>query len=267
MKKKIQILVFFLGVLVVWEIIRLYPHFKKYQQIASTLPNLKPIESNPTARSFPFPKKIWIHRVNSTERASYLESKYEGIEMDITFDTLTKTFDVGHPPSPSIGLSLENFFSKISHLHAHCFWLDFKNLREDNKKSACEKLLSLSKAMGIEHRIIVESQNAEALNIFTEAGFYTSYYVPVFHLETSSKGDIEKKYAEIQSALIHAKVCAVSGEASQYVFLEKYLPQYEKLLWQLDEKHGFSYYVTSFYLRLKSKVKVILVNENSPGYR
>lgn len=231
------------------------------------LPNLKASDLKPQYTNFRFPDKTWLHRVNSSERALLMSKKYEGLELDVTFDSLKNSFDVGHPPTPSIGLTLDDYFYKIPSIKNHAFWLDFKNLREDNKLNALKNILFIANKYGIKNRLIIESQNASSLNVFTNEGFYTSYYIPVFKLENISSLEIQKYYVEMLDVLKNSKVCAVSAASSQLPFLEKYFPEYDKLIWHLDDRRGLSFYVACIWLRQKSKVKVVLVNEDSKGFR
>jgi hypothetical protein len=267
MKKKLLLIIFFIGLYIGWKLFSLCIQFNKYQKISAKLPDLEVCHIEPATAAFEFPDKIWLHRVNSLERAKLMSGKYEGMELDITFDTLKNTFDVGHPPSPSIGLTLDDYFSNIPSISTHAFWLDFKNLREDNKMKAFHKLVSLVNTYQIKNRIIIESQNAGSLDIFTNAGFYTSYYVPVFDIQISSVEEIKKHYFEIINTLKSTRVCALSASSSQLGFLEKYFPDYDKLIWHLDESRSLSFYAAQSWLIRKTKVKVVLINENGAGFR
>src|SRR5690554_6067423 len=80
---------------------------------------------------FGYAEKIWAHRVNSLEKLASVQNKYTGVELDVVFDTLTNTFDVTHPPTPSIGLSLEQWLQTLDGDKG--VWIDFKNLTAANK--------------------------------------------------------------------------------------------------------------------------------------
>lgn len=260
-------IVFLILIYAGWKGISVFKNFMEYQQIKDKLPKLQAFDINPRCTRFNFPDKTWLHRVNSSERALLMAEKYEGLELDVTFDTLKSSFDIGHPPTPSIGLTLDDYFRKIPSIKKHAFWLDFKNLREDNKLKALKNLLFIANKYGIKNRLIVESQNASSLNVFTNEGFYTSYYIPVFNLANISTLEIQNHYYEMVNVLKNTKVCALSAASSQLPFLEKYFPQYDKLIWHLDDRRGLSFYAANIWLRWKSKVKVVLLNENSKGFR
>ena len=50
-------------------------------------------------------------------------------------------------------------------------------------------------------------------------------------------------------------------------FIEKYFPDTDVLVWYLDAGTGVRYHAWVTYLRLKTRVKVILVSQPSAGYR
>lgn len=241
--------------------------YYEYQKVFNELPDIENAISTPLKSDFNFKKKKWIHRVNSIQRAKIMADKYEGMEMDVRFDTLNAVFDVVHLPEPSIGLSLDKLFENIEEIKSHAFWLDFKNLTSENKVKACFHLITLVNKYGLHNRVIVESQNAEDLDVFANAGFYTSYYAPVFDLKSVSQADIKKYKNEMDEMLMKTKVHAISSSSSQLPFLEKYFPQYDKLAWHLDERKDLSYYIATAWLCKKEKLKVLLVNEHSDGYR
>ena len=57
--------------------------------------------------------KVWLHRVNSVERAVRMAKQYRGMEIDVMYDSAADAFDVGHPPAPSIGLSLDRLLAAV----------------------------------------------------------------------------------------------------------------------------------------------------------
>ncbi|MGB0974207.1 MAG: hypothetical protein ACPGU9_04365 [Flavobacteriaceae bacterium] len=122
--------------------------------------------------------KVHAHRANTLTKLQQAHWYYEGVELDVYYDEITDTFDIFHPPAQSIGLSLEEYLSKITDKKLK-IWLDFKNLTEANKIPARAKLNALlSKFQLKKQMFLVESKHIIHLQYFKANGFKTSYYVP-----------------------------------------------------------------------------------------
>ncbi len=126
-----------------------------------------------------FPKKIWIHRVNSIEKLNEVHKKFTGIELDIVYNIKSHSFDVNHPPTPSINLSLIEYLSAIKPLPRNKFWLDFKNLSQENALFSLKRLNTLCKKLHLDpEQFIVEAKTPSHLISFRKIGYKTSYYLP-----------------------------------------------------------------------------------------
>jgi hypothetical protein len=246
---------------------RLVGAVREVDAVAERLPDLPVVRSATLQRDPGFPV-VWAHRVNSVERARGVAPTYQGMEIDVVYDEAAGYFDVGHPPVPSAGISLETMLSAIPAVAEHYFWLDFKNLTDANKDAACARLLAIGRRYGIVSRVIVESTNPRALACFTENGFYTSYYLfPESTLSAMTPGQVAEYYAEVKANLLASKVNALSTPYRSLPFIEKYFPDADILVWYLESGAGVRYHAWVTYLRLRSRVKVILVSHSTPGYR
>ncbi|WP_295701785.1 phosphoethanolamine transferase [uncultured Helicobacter sp.] len=169
-----------------------------------------------------FPSKLWLHRVDETQKLIDFKDKYKGFEIDVHFLLApVPHFDVGHDGlESSIGLKLEDMLKLMQDSiksngwvegisdFPYRIWLDFKNLQSTNAASALKVLESLCKTYAIPHStFIVESGNYEDLGIFKKAGFFTSYYVPYYkqeELKTQKEEVIEHLKAIIKSGNVYA---------------------------------------------------------------
>jgi len=184
-----------------------------------------------------FDEKIWIHRVNSVELVMIMAEKYKGIEMDIIWNKDSIQFYVAHNPNPEIYLPLCQIFDSIHNIQEHYFWLDFKNLDEENSLMALEYLLKLTdKHQMIRKNVIVESMIPDLLSDFTIAGFSTSFYLPIWDFNPYIASDKEiADYAKtIDSMLLKSNVNYISGNHLLYHFIKKYFPDSQMFLWHLD---------------------------------
>src|SRR6476659_10647855 len=117
---------------------------RELRAIKSRLPELPEVRVRSRQHPGRFPP-VWLHRVNSVQRAVLMSRKFKGLEVDVVYDSAADYFDVGHPPVPSEGISLDQVFSAVPLLQRHFFWIDFKNLTESNEKAACQRLLAIGR--------------------------------------------------------------------------------------------------------------------------
>jgi len=210
-----------------------------------------------------FSEKIWLHRVNSIERANIMAEKYKGLEMDIYWDMDSARFYVTHiSPAPELSLPLSKMIDGIKNIREQYLWFDFKNLNEENAEPALEYLLKLNINRA---NTIVESGNPHLLSGFSAAGFATSYYLPIFNPYIVSENEIIDYAKKIDTALKNSNVNYISSDYVSYRFIKKYFPDSEILLWHLEDNR-LKPFVRKKLARDKN-VKVILVYEYSEGYR
>lgn len=209
--------------------------------------------------------KIWAHRINSIERLEYTKKKYSGVELDIVFDKITNTYDINHPPAASIGLTLESYLSHLYPSQPIGIWLDFKNLTEDNKNAALEKLLFLTKKFSLENsHIIVESPCPELLDSFSDSGFQTSYYLPN-DLYKMPNEKLVKIILEINKNINLYPTSGISTNLNDYIIIAEHFPKYRKYLWSSKKTYALKFF-SNFTLTWKAlhddTVAVLLVKEN-----
>lgn len=181
--------------------------------------------------------KVWAHRVNSIEKLNYTQKFYQGIEFDLVYDSISNTFDVNHPPSPSIALNLDIYFSKIKNKDLK-LWLDFKNLSETNAKKSAEILASLTKKHALNNEnILVESTEMHNLQSFKTLGFKTSFYLPqLFGLADESK--LLPTIDSIKKLLVKYPTTGISSNANAYELLKKHFKDEKKFFWHMYKPYS-----------------------------
>lgn len=216
--------------------------------------------------------KVWAHRVNSIEKLNYTQKRYAGIELDILYDEFSGTFDVNHPPAPSINLTLETYFSYWDKSQkASGLWLDFKNLNVSNYEKSLLHLIHLTEKFQLKrNKIIVESQHPQFLKGFEAAGFVTSYYLPS-ELHSLNEEQLSKKIAEINREITMFPTSAISTNIDDYEIISKHFSYHKKLLWSLHStlpKKGFKKYTLTKKALNDKTVEVLLVRVNrKKGHR
>lgn len=209
--------------------------------------------------------KIWAHRVNSVQKLEFTQKRYAGVELDLVFDNKTMTFDVNHPPAPSIGLTLENYLTHFDTRSPVGIWLDFKNLNQENAENSLIRLNELSLKYQLDkNSIIVESQFPQYLSGFSDSGYKTSYYLPTFLNQLSSK-DLIEKIKEIEQNMQSFHTTAISTNIVDYDIIANHFPEETKYLWAIDKTYThrlFKNYVQTRKALQDPKVEVLLVRVN-----
>jgi heptose-I-phosphate ethanolaminephosphotransferase len=167
--------------------------------------------------------KLWAHRINNLEKLEKAIKIFSGVELDVVFkrEGGKMYFDVYHPPSDSIGLSLERYFDAASSFPHLRFWLDLKNLSPDNKHDAFNRLNHLIKKYDLRKRIILESKKYSNLDIFTESGIYTSYYLPKIKVDEISEEEKKNKTKNLIKNITSANIRAISYTGYMYEYVKE----------------------------------------------
>jgi heptose-I-phosphate ethanolaminephosphotransferase len=251
-----------------WQAWRLGTTWHELRTVSGRLPDLPPLRGLTRRRDPGFPVKVWLHRVDSIERAVRMARAYAGMEIDVVFDSAASYFDVGHPPLPPAGISLDSLLAAVPVVGKHYFWIDFKNLTDGNAAAACAVLVGLARKYGLVGHMIVESPNPRALGCFADAGLYTSYYLfPDAGPATMDSTALVRYYEEVKANLAASRVNAVSSDYQSLPFIQAYLPETDALVWYLERKRDLRYRAVLFYLTHTREIRVVLVSKLSRGYR
>jgi hypothetical protein len=200
------------------------------------LPEMEAFADSVPSLPAAFRQARWVHRVNSVERLQEVRPVFNGLEIDLWYDEVQQALRVGHDADSSFHLELSELLSSADSLENCYLWLDIKSLDTINAPEIYRELSRLDDRFDIRARTLVESPCPQALTLFTDEGYLTSYYLPSFHVFKSSRKELRTYYDQVQNALRDARVNALSGNHMQFLFMEKYFPGYDHLLWNLDKK-------------------------------
>lgn len=181
--------------------------------------------------------KEWIKAVNTTVLMRAINKNSSGLECDIYFDSAKNLFEVHHDEDKYLGLNLDDLFQVYHNrgLQASA-WLDFKNLNEANAHASVSVLLQLRNKYGLQNKVLVESSKAGLLNEFSDSGFYTCYYTPMFNPYLAGDDSIKHWVDSLTLVINKANVNALSGYYFQYPFLHQYFPGYPILIWSPNDR-------------------------------
>ena len=148
--------------------------------------------------------------------------------------------------------------------------LDIKNLNENNMKAARNRLEQLCQKYAIPRRhFIVETRNLNALAYFTQAGFYTSYYVDFPKPSELDDEAIDTCITHLQRVADSHKVCALSFPGWWYADIhEKLHRDIDLLTWKhRTTELGMLFFPHNRRMLADEQLKVILVKSPSEYHR
>ncbi|MFZ1785146.1 MAG: hypothetical protein WAU23_08055, partial [Ferruginibacter sp.] len=92
-------------------------------------------------------------------------------------------------------------------------------------------LIQLRTKFNLHQKILVESQQASVLTAFSDSGFYTSCYVPMFNPYRINDAALLYWADSVGRSIRSTRVNALSGYYFQMDFLSHYFPDYPVLTW------------------------------------
>lgn len=179
-----------------------------------------------------YPDRLWLHRANSLEKWQEFSALYPNAEIDITVRE-DAVLDVTHDEPVSFGLSADRYIQALAH-NDRRLWLDIKNLTPPNAPRVIERLDSmLAQAHADRTRLIIESDNAEALGMFKQRGYYTSYYVRYDNPAQLTPAELATALNQLRKVADSGQVSALSFPIHWYATLHEQLhrPDIDLLTW------------------------------------
>ncbi len=204
--------------------------------------------------------KIWAHRVNSLEKLDSALDYFDGIELDLIYDLETDILDVNHTVGESIGLSFKTYLNAIDVSNGYPYlWLDIKKLDLNNGDQILKKLLELfhEKSYPL-NKVLIETRHPEVLPKFKQAGFKTSYYLPVrMYLKDSVA--LEKSLKDIRGVLEKQPDVSISTDYRDYEIIKKHFPNRNKYIWAILRWTHLEHKKVRAILK-DEKVEILLLN-------
>jgi len=185
-------------------------------------------------------QKVWAHRINTLGSLMQAADIFDGVEMDIFFDKKLKIY---HPPIKDVGLTYETMLSMDNGKRK--YWLDVKNLTNDNKQDILFQLNALDKKYELKKRTLFETDNIEAAGSLTKDGWHVSYYLPTDRGVSALISEEEKqKYASfVKAKLLTNNVGALSFDV-------RLMPIYKDYLIDFVKRNELKVYVWNHRLRV-----------------
>lgn len=212
--------------------------------------------------------KLWLHRCNSLEKMEEFEDDFPNIEVDIVYRG-NDVFDITHDADTTFGLKIDPYFTKIAESDGK-MWLDIKNVNSSNVEEMEESLDSIRESHDVDKdQLIIEGGDYNALETFTDEGYYTSYYVPFDKPWKLSKEEKELCIDKLQEVADSKKTCALSFPGWWYVPIKKYLHRNIDLLTWKHRSTQMSFLLSPLHDKMLNdkQLKVILIKSKGKYHR
>lgn len=231
-----------------------------------------PDEINFCISEYCMPEKFWLHRVDSVKKQEEFYNKYDGLEFDIIYYENNNGFENSHDPENYENYNLEKQLSTYQYLgKKNGIWFDFKNLNNDNKVYALNELNRLLAKYNIDKDIVwIESHDWQALKIFKDNKYRTSYYFPYYDLKTMNKNDMENIKMMTRNIALSGNIDAISFDGDYYDFIKTIdIPSNIVFLSWLDGSSWSEVWLRKKYSSIldDKRVKVILVKDKGKNHR
>ncbi len=209
--------------------------------------------------------KVFAHRVNSIQKLDAALNFFKGVELDLVYIDSLDVLDVNHPPAASIQLNFKTYLETLKSHHKKPFlWLDIKNLKLENSSKILKRLDAIFNQNKYEiSSVLIETQFPEALPIFREKGYKTSYYVPS-NLSQKNETHINSVVNTIRTTLNTQQELALSMSVDDYKILKPYFPKTTKYLWAIEKRYLKKHVLVREALQ-DTTVKIVLAKFNALG--
>lgn len=208
---------------------------------------------------YPIDEKFWLHRTDCLEKLREKGGKYAGVEFDLNWHKTVQDFDVSHDMTGRLYFPLDEFLTELP--QGKKIWFDYKNLNVENAQASMERMDALMQKHGVERgQVLVENSDWHGLKIFHDAGYYTSFYVPVNPYFLNSKIGQQKFAAALEDAVESRAVDAVSFPVEYYDLVKSLHLPVDLLTWAPGDR-WYRFCRDARLKRVKDdpQVKVILI--------
>ena len=195
--------------------------------------------------------KFWAHRVLTEDEFNNSSLVFNGVEIDLYFDSLNNYFLIKHDKIVN-NQTLKDFLASVDN-NKMFYWFDLKNLSYKNYKKSYDRFLHLDSLFKLNNRIIIESKNINCLSNFEN--FNISYWLKDYSF-FSSLFNINK----IKSDLIKFSPNSISCDYKSVDFYSNKFPNYNLICWTNNMNYNKENKQLSKIVS-KKNVKIVLVNK------
>ncbi len=216
-----------------------------------------------SSSTFAYPKsKIWAHGVYGIEMGRQTEDRFDGMEVDLVYSEYQDRLLIGHDLCDTVyDLSLDTWLDSLNHPESDYFWLDMKNLTPENASRISHHICQVGREHHILQRMMVESQDHQALKTVKDSGLYVILWVDNIWWSGHSEEEwFENTCRQIEE--LHPD--ALSGNYHNFPRLPEAFPNQHIHIWDTPRAYNDTNVAHSQMIASHPSVKVVLVDYPEP---
>ena len=175
--------------------------------------------------------RLIAHKVNLPGKLeAVLDHGIRSIELDVMFHQQGDSgyFEIGHDAHEGKGVTFASYLEILKDYPMKKIWIDVKNITDDNAVAMLAHLGKLDQQHHIKPIVLFESSTTSThFKDFSQAGFYTSYYLPtnaILKLQAQQNPEVLKQEAKrIRDWVASQSIPAISFPAFLYPFVKTYV--------------------------------------------
>lgn len=196
--------------------------------------------------------KLWAHRVLDFNEVNGKYNNFNGVEVDVFFESSKGIFDIRHH-GKYMGKTLLEYLENINNKEIF-LWVDLKNIDRNNVNDVLNRLNLILENTISKNQLIIESKNIELLDKLQNEGYFISYWVPSFNFFRSPF-----ELIIVKRNLIRFSPNAISCSHHNVDFYSRKFPNYNLHCWTNGLKTEEDK-LKIIELNKRDNVKVILVD-------
>ncbi|MBQ7533044.1 MAG: hypothetical protein IJT45_05020 [Bacteroidales bacterium] len=211
--------------------------------------------------------KIWKHGVYSKYDAAKYEDVFEGMEVDIVYSKEKDDLFIGRvEEDANKNEYFDDWLAMLKTPKKSRYWIDFKNLSNENCVYAIASLNRLVDKYGIKNNVMVESQDIEALKYAKQYGYHVILWVDNLYYwrEPHTHNDSVSICRTISNKINKLHPDAISSEFTAYPMICDSFPEENIHFWDTPKDFTKENIEHTKMLCREKNVKVVLVDYPQP---
>ena len=215
--------------------------------------------------TFNYPtSKLWAHRANDTIVAQTKKQVFDGLEVDVMYSNEDNELYIGHDEWDGMyKLTLEEWFAALPEPEKTCYWIDMKNLDNNNAEVIGDKIIGITEKFNITDKVLVEHTDINALKILKSKGLKVILWVYNMYWNDDNIDTTTWK-KRIKDQIENLNPDALSCEYRMFPLLPESFPEENIHFWHTPAKLNDENAELTRKLCRNKSVKVVLVDYDEP---
>ncbi len=214
--------------------------------------------------SFTYPEsKVWAHEIDDTNALKIKQDLFDGVECNLNYSEYQNQIFIGHELYDTAkNVTLDHWFSIIQNPQKLHYWLDAKNLNENNAEAFLKIVKDVAKKYHVTNNILVESRNPNVIRKVKSEGIKTILWVENFHYWKTY--DTLSWYNGVKKDIQTTEPFAISCEYTMFPVLSDSFPNCNVHFWNTPAEKNPESVKRTIDMCKAPNVKIVLVDFDEP---